>query len=166
VSRAVLSQSPRDVYARKTLAGQLDIRVSFVVAQENVVARLPLFDEIVFERERFFFIIDVDVIDSPRLADQRSGLDVGQPVVIEITADAAAQIFGFADVQHGSMGVLVEVNARQGGQLGSSVAELENFFRSSIFARDPVLYWNCATRPRTAVERRIGHRIIFRAASD
>jgi hypothetical protein len=38
------------------------------------------------------------------------------------------------------MGVLIEVNARQGGQLGSSVAELEDFFRNSIFARDPVEY--------------------------
>jgi hypothetical protein len=38
------------------------------------------------------------------------------------------------------MGILVEVDTRERGQLGSAVAELEDFVRNSIFACEGELY--------------------------
>ena len=75
VRRAVLAQPPRDVHARIFLRRQLDVGIGFVVAQQDVVARLPLLDQVVLERQRFFFVVDLDEIDLARLADQRPGLD-------------------------------------------------------------------------------------------
>jgi hypothetical protein len=134
ISRPVLAQPPRHVYPRITLRRQLDVGISFVVAQQNVVARFPLLDQIVLERQCFLLVVDMDVIDFARFADQRSGLRIGQAIVIEITAHTCAQIFGFADIQYGSVGVLVEINAWKGRQLGSPIAELENLVDNSIFA--------------------------------
>ena len=70
-----------------------------------------------------------------RLADQRSGFRVGQPVVVEVTADAAAQIFGLADVDDGAVGVLVEVHAGQQRQLGGPVAKVGQRVYNLIVSR-------------------------------
>ena len=76
VSRAVFYQTPRDIHARIPLAGQLDIRIGFVVPQQNVEARLILLDQVVLERQRLFLVVDQNVIDVARLGDQRPGLDL------------------------------------------------------------------------------------------
>ena len=88
VSRAVLAQAARHVDARILLAGELDVGIGLVVAQQDVEARLVLLDEVVLERQRFFFVVDQDVVDIARFGDQRAGLDVGQLVVGEVAADA------------------------------------------------------------------------------
>ena len=71
---------------------------------------------------------------SPRFADQRAGLGVGQPVVVEIAADAAAQIFGFADVNDRAVRVFVQIHAGQSRKLSGPIPELENFSDVSIFS--------------------------------
>ena len=69
INAAILAQSARDVDARKALGErELDIRVSLVVAQQDVEARLPLLDEMVLERERFLVIGDDNVVDIHGLA--------------------------------------------------------------------------------------------------
>ena len=67
VGRAILAQPPGHIHARIPLGGELDVRISFVVAQQNVVARLPLLDQVVFERQRFLLVIDLDEIDARAL---------------------------------------------------------------------------------------------------
>ena len=70
VSGAVLDQPARHVNARIFLVGQLDVRKRLVVAQQDVEARLPLLDEVVFERQRLFVVVDQDVLDVARVGDQ------------------------------------------------------------------------------------------------
>ena len=70
ISGAVLAQTARHVDARVALAGQLDVGVGLVVAQQHVEARLILLDEVVLERQRFLLVIDQDVVDIARFGDQ------------------------------------------------------------------------------------------------
>ena len=99
VGGAVLAQAARDVDARVLLVGELDVGVGLVVAQQDVEARLVLLDEVVFERQRFFFVVDQDVVDVARLGD--AGVPVlasARRVFGEVAADAVAQALGLADV--------------------------------------------------------------------
>ena len=135
VGRTVLAQAPRDVDARILFGGELDIRVSLVVAQQDVVARLPLLDEIVLEREGFFFVVDTDEFEVARLADERAGLGIYEPVFIEVAAHAGAQILGLAHIDHRAVSVLVQVHAGQGWQLGHFFAELGKRIYTLIVSR-------------------------------
>ena len=129
----VFFQAARHIHARISFAGELDVGISLVVAQQDVVARLVLLDEIIFERQRFFFVVDLNEIDGPRFADQRSGFDVGQAVVIEVAADPAAEIFCLADVDDGAVGVFVEIHSGQQRQFGDAIPELKFVLDNSIF---------------------------------
>ena len=131
---------PRDVDARITLGRQLDVRIGLVVAQQDVVARLPLLDQVVLERQRFFFVVDLDEVDVARFVDQRAGFDVGQTVIEEIAADAGAKVLGLADVDHRPVGVFVQIHSGRGRQFGRTGAQ----------ARRRVLYLNCGTRLSSA----------------
>ena len=68
VSGPILDQPPRYIDARKSFAGQFDVRIGLVVAQQDVETRLVLLDEVVFERERFLLVIDENVVDVARFA--------------------------------------------------------------------------------------------------
>ncbi len=126
IAGAVLEQPPRDVYARVFFVRELDVGIGLVVAQQDVEARLPLLDEVVLERERFLVVVEQNVLDIARFRDQRAGLDIREPVVVEVAADAAAEIVGLADVDYGPVRVLIEVHAWQQGQLRSFVAEVHD----------------------------------------
>ena len=116
VGAAVLAQAARDVDARPALAQrELHVRVSLVVAQQDVEARLALLDEIVFERQRFFVVGDDDVIDVDGFAHQRAGLRVLPAAFVEIAGDAAAQVLRLAHVDDFAFGVFVEIHAGLGG---------------------------------------------------
>ena len=71
VSGPVFDQPARDVNARESFVRQFDVRIGFVVAQQDIEARLVLLDEIVLERQRFLLVIDQDVVDDRAL--RRSG---------------------------------------------------------------------------------------------
>ncbi len=124
ISGAVFLQTPGHVDARITLGGEFDVRVGFVVAQQDVVARLPLLDQVVLERQRFFLVIDLDKIDRAGFMDQRAGLGVGQTFIVEVTAHPIAQVLGFADVDHRAVSVFVEVHAGQQGKLARLFAKI------------------------------------------
>src|SRR6202522_2640523 len=49
VDGTVLDEAARHIYARILLVGELDVRESLVVPQQDVEARLPLLDEIVLD---------------------------------------------------------------------------------------------------------------------
>ena len=83
VGGAILAQAPRHVNARVFFVRELDVGVGFVVAQQDIKARLVLLDEVVFERQRLFFVVDQDVVDVAGFGDQGAGFDVGQLVFEE-----------------------------------------------------------------------------------
>ncbi len=117
VGTAVFAESARDVDAREALAQrEFHIRVSLVIAKKDVEARLALLDEIVFKRERFLVVGHDDVIDIDSLADERARFRVVKASFMEIRGDPASQILRLADVDDGSLGVLVEVHAGRGGE--------------------------------------------------
>ena len=93
---------------------ELHIRIGFVVAQQDVEARLALLDEVVFQRQRLVLVVDQDVVDVDRVAHQRSGLGVGLGGFQQIGANPRAKILRLADVNHFSVGVLIEVHAGPG----------------------------------------------------
>ena len=74
VDAAILAQTAGDVDPRPALAQrELHVRVSLVVAQQDIEARLALFDEIVLECERLFVVGDYDVVDVGGFAHEGAG---------------------------------------------------------------------------------------------
>ena len=116
VSGAVFAQAPSDENLRISIGeGELDVRVSLVIAQQDIEARLALLDQIVFQRKSFMFIGYRDVVDVHCLPHQGARLGVGLGSFQKVRADSRTQILRLADVDHLALGVLVEVAAGQGG---------------------------------------------------
>jgi tetratricopeptide (TPR) repeat protein len=67
--------------------------------------------------------------------DEGTGFALGEPVDVEVTADAAAQVFGLADVDDGAMGVLVEVDAGEGRKQAGAVAQIGEGIYTLIVSR-------------------------------
>jgi hypothetical protein len=102
VGGAILAQTPGDVDAGEFLIGELDVGVGFVVAEKDIEAGLVLLDEVIFQAQGFFFVVDGDVGDIAGAVDEGAGFGFEQAVVIEVVANAGTEIFGFADVNYGS----------------------------------------------------------------
>ena len=131
VGAAVFAQAARDVDARPALAQrELHVRISLVVAQQDVEARLALLDEIVFERQRFFVVGDDDVVNVDGFAHQCAGLRVLPAAFVEVAGDAAAQVLRLAHIDDFAFGVFVEIHAGLGGD-GADFSE-EIHFRSRL----------------------------------
>ena len=72
VEVAALLDAPRHEHPRKRLARrQLQIRIVLVVAQQDVVLRRPLLDQVVLERERLHHRVGDDHLDRRDLLEQR-----------------------------------------------------------------------------------------------
>ena len=111
IDRAVFFQPPRDVDARIFFERAVaDVGVSLVVAQQHVELGLVLLDEVVFEREGFFFVVDDDVLDVGDFAHERAGLGVLPVGFEEVRAHAASQGARFAYVENRAARVLEEVH--------------------------------------------------------
>ena len=123
IGRAVLPQPSRHVNPGILFVSQLDVRVRFVVAQQDVEARLVLLNQVVFESERFLLVINQNVVDIARFADQRSGLDIGQLVLGKVAAHPVSQALRLADVDHPAAGVLVQIHSGREGELAYLVTE-------------------------------------------
>src|SRR6202166_4296782 len=75
VEAAVLAEAAGHVDARPALAQrELHVGIGLVVAQQDIEARLTLFDEIVLEGQSLFIVRDHDVVNVDGLADQSAGL--------------------------------------------------------------------------------------------
>ena len=112
IDGTIAPQPARHVDARVALGRrELDVGIALVVAQQNVIARLLLLDEVVFERQRFAFVGDGDVLDIDCLAKQAAGLGIFGGAVEEVGAHPGAQVLGLADVNDLALGVLVEIYA-------------------------------------------------------
>jgi len=113
IQAAVLPQPPSHIHPRILLSQrELHIGVSLVVSQEDVVARLFLLDEVVFKRQRFLLVRDDNPFHIRRFAHQRPRLGVSNPPLVEVLAHTMPQALRLADVDHRTLGVLVQINAR------------------------------------------------------
>src|SRR5579863_5510867 len=118
VMRAVLLQAPRHVDARIPLGKrQLDVRVTLVVTQQDVVARLELLDEVVLERERLFLIVDNDGFEVLGGLKHQVALLVERPTLLKVGAHAALERLRLADVDGPALRVFEDVDARLAGQI-------------------------------------------------
>jgi hypothetical protein len=106
---AVLAQAARHVNPGITLAqGELDIGIGLVVAQENVEARLLLLDQVVLKRQRLLIVVDNDVFNVHRLAQQASRFGIGLAhSLLKIRAHAGTQVFRFTYINHLAFGVFI-----------------------------------------------------------
>src|SRR5947209_17738376 len=77
VVATVFFQLASHIHSRKSLPGrQLHVRVSLIVAQQDVEARLLLLNQVVLEGQRLFFVVYNDVLDVYSLAQKRARLGV------------------------------------------------------------------------------------------
>ena len=77
IGRAVLLEPARDVHSRILLLGQLDVGIGLVIAQQDVVLRLVLLDQVVLKSKRFFLVTDEDVADGAGFGQQAAALGIG-----------------------------------------------------------------------------------------
>src|SRR5690242_17896488 len=124
IDGTVFAQASRDVDAGKFLeGGEADVRISLVVAEQDIELGLILLDEIIFEREGFAFVIHNDVIHIGNFAHQRAGFGVGPARFQKIRAHAGAQGAGLADIQGRPQGVLKQIDTGIPGKIGDFFAE-------------------------------------------
>ena len=120
VEAAVALDAARDEHARKGLVGgELQERVVLVVAQQDVVFRRALLDQIVLERERLDHRIGDDHLEPDDLVQQRVGLRI-RAVGAQVVADPVAQGARLADVDRVAIRVEVQIHPgllRQPGDL-------------------------------------------------
>ena len=125
VGGAVFAQSARDEDLGEAVGeGELDVRVGLIVAQQDVEARLALLDEVVLESKGLMLVGDENVLDIDGLSHERAGFGVGLRRFKQIRADAGAQVFGLADIDHFAFCVLVEIHPGLGGKCADFLVEV------------------------------------------
>ena len=98
-------------------ASNLEVGVAFVVAKQDVVARLERFDEVIFQNQRFGFRAHHGGFEPGDFAHHEA--DARAAVVfLEIAGYAPLQMNGFAHIQHLAVCVQKAVHAWLGGQGG------------------------------------------------
>ena len=107
-----MPHAPRDLKTRVVLREiDADVRILFVVAQENVVARTELLDKIAFQNQRFQLGIGHDRLEIRNVGHHRADFRLVIFVGAEILPNAALQTDRLADVDHLARVVFHDVNA-------------------------------------------------------
>ena len=110
VEAAVALDVPRDEDPRKRFVGrQLQVRIILVVAQQDVVFRRPLLDQIVFERQRLDHRIGDDDLEPGDFVEQGIGFRVGS-MSAEVIAHPIPQRARLPDVNRVAIRVEVQVD--------------------------------------------------------
>lgn len=101
-----------DIYSRKIFPqGDSQIGISFVIGEAGVVRRMNVLDEPIFRKQCFPFAFTFDGVEIHHLGQHV--LFAARPKVCgwnEITRHPVGQAFGFANVQHPSLGVFHQIN--------------------------------------------------------
>ncbi|MBS1163655.1 MAG: hypothetical protein H6R03_1551 [Burkholderiaceae bacterium] len=97
VPRAAVRRAAEVGDARKRVRGELQVRVGLVVAEQDVVARRQLLDEVVLEQQRLGLRAGHRRVDGGDALEQVGG--ARPDPLVEVGADALAQVAGLADVQ-------------------------------------------------------------------
>ena len=122
----VLLDAARDQHARERLAGrQLQVGVVLVVAQQDVVARRALLDQVVLERQRLDDRVGDDELEPRGFVEQRVDARA-HALRAEVAAHPVAQHLRLADVERVPAVVVIEVDARLLRQAGDPPLEVLN----------------------------------------
>ena len=92
------------------VGGQQDLRQAFVIAQQDVVARFHLLDQVRLKKQRFGFRLGDDDFQLFSLADH-AHQPVRQSVRLGIAGHPPRQIARLANIQHLAIAVGHAVNA-------------------------------------------------------
>jgi hypothetical protein len=110
VGGSVFPDSANNVGARKILLNrQLYVGMRFVIAKQDVVARLIFFDEVVFEQESFEGRICDDEVDLRGFGKHPVGKWAAWSIM-EVRAHALAKGIGFSDIDRASLLILEYVD--------------------------------------------------------
>ena len=124
VDVAVPLDSARDQDAGKRLrSGQLEERVVLVIAEQDVVLRLPLLDQVVLEGQGLDDRVGHDDVERIRLVEQGVGLRA-RAVGPQVAAHAIPEGAGLAHVDRLASRVRKEIDSRLLGQPGDPVLEI------------------------------------------
>ena len=109
----VPAQRPRFQNAGEViLDGNLDVGILLVILQHRIIRRTVLFDQVIFQDQRFHFRIGHNIFKIP---DQRyHPLYFGSPVVhgTKIRVHTPVQINSFAHINNGIVFVMHQINSR------------------------------------------------------
>ena len=112
IKAAIFPQAAGDVNAGKALPRrQFYIGICLIIPQKYVVARLFLLDEVVFQRQRLFFVINDDVLNIYGVTQQGISLRLGIHPLAKIGAHPRPQALGLTYINHLAGGVFVQVNS-------------------------------------------------------
>ncbi len=93
-------------------AVDLEVRVAFVVAKQDVEPGVQRLDQVVLQQQRLGFGAHDGGLHAHDTADHVA--DAGAAMVLlEIARDALFQVAGLAHVKHAAIGVEITVDARQ-----------------------------------------------------
>ena len=157
VLRSVFDYVSEGMHPRKTLVSDHNRRISLVVLELNIVPRLVLFDEVVFEKQRVDFGLNNDELYVCDFLDQQSRLPVLVGFFIEVARDAFLQAFGFSDVQQFPLGVIMLVDTRTGRQALQDSADMWRGFHGQRTMWEVTFGVNVRTHFGPRPFPRIGH---------
>ena len=112
--------------AGKALLLDDDERVRFIVLELDVVKRLVLFDEAVFQQQRIGFRGRDEPLDVMDLGNEEPGLAV-VVVLGEVAGDAFLQVFGLAHIKKAAVHIEVLVDARLLGKARQGLLDVFGF---------------------------------------
>ena len=113
----VPAQRPRFKNAGEVLLdGNLDVGILLVILQHRIIRRTVLFNQVIFQDQRFHFRIGHNIFKKVNPADHMPNPDAAVAAALKVLADAASQVDGFADIQDG-VAFVHDVDARLFGQL-------------------------------------------------
>ena len=113
VAVAAVERAAMEAQLREGFAGEADVRIALVVAEQDVVARLVRLDEVVLEQQRLAFGARDRGFDARDL--RHHGRDARLVAgLLEIAGDALLEVARLAHVQRFAGGVEHAVHARAG----------------------------------------------------
>ncbi|EGD06434.1 major facilitator transporter [Burkholderia sp. TJI49] len=120
-------------HSRKTVRGELQVRIRLVVAKQDVVARRERLDQVVLEQQRLGLRTRDGRLDARDARDHHR--DARRQLRLrEIARHALFQVARLAHVEHGARRVVVAVDARHVRQLREDLLRFERGVGS---------FWGC-----------------------
>lgn len=120
----------------KRFVGDADPGIGLVILQQNVVMRLKLLDQIVFQKKGILLRFHQGVVHICDMLHQGAGFLVKLLFRTEILAYATFQILGFADIYDCAGGIEVSVHPGSIGQLMYFLFKIHYLLKNDNFAEE------------------------------
>ena len=110
IARTVAHEPAGEEDLGKLVGGHAYPGIGLGVLQQDVVARLVLLDQIVFQKQGVSLRVHDRILDVGNLRDQYPGLGREPVRVHEVLRDPLVEVLGLAYINHRSLGVIVSVD--------------------------------------------------------